>query len=316
VHVPPIEHLLAGYQPPGWQFGVLGPVAVRLGERLLPVGGPRQRGVLAVLLLHANRVVSVDQLVEALWGQDPPRTATAQVHTAVSTLRKALTRLRTGGGPPAATALRSRPPGYLLAVAPGELDLDVFHAMAAAGRQALAEGEPATAAGHLHAAMALWRGAALEDVADGPYRDREAARLEEERLAALEDRIEADLALGGHRQLVPELHELVAQQPLRERLWGQRLLALYRAGRQADALSAYADLRRLLVEELGLEPAPALQQLQRRILSADPGLALAVPGGRALSSRAGELERLGALLTATAQALRDLGEAVLALGDH
>jgi DNA-binding SARP family transcriptional activator/Flp pilus assembly protein TadD len=240
------------------ELRLLGPVGVWGNDRPVPLGGPRQRTVLAALALRAGRAVSVDQLIDAIWGQEPPATARKQVHARVSRLRQAL------GG-----RIVTTHEGYVLHVEPDELDVARFDAGVARARRAAAEGRLAEAAERLRVALELWHGPALTGVHGLAS---EATRLEERRLAALEERIEADLALGRHPELVAELSELVAAHPLRERLWGHLMLALYRWGRQADALATFRELRGRLVAELGIEPGRSLQELQRRILAADPDL--------------------------------------------
>jgi predicted ATPase/DNA-binding SARP family transcriptional activator len=242
-------------------FRILGPLAVDD----LTLGGARGRGVLAVLLLHANEAVSADRLVLALWGEDAPPTAVKALQVAVSRLRRVLP-----------DVLETTAGGYRVRVAPGELDLDRFERAAAAGRDSLAAGIPARAAQQLREALAEWRGPALADLEGMPFAATDIARLEEERLEALEARIEADLAAGRHAELAAELHALVAQHPWRERLRAHLMLALYRTGRQAEALAAYSAARTTLVEELGIEPGPELRDLQAAILAHDP--ALAPPG--------------------------------------
>jgi DNA-binding SARP family transcriptional activator len=225
--------------------------------------------VLALLVLSANEVVSVDRLIEGLWGGSAPGSATNIVQGYVSHLRKTLEPGRARGEH---ELLVSRPPGYELRIEPDQLDANRFERMSAEGRRLLAEGDAARAAERLRAALTLWRGPALSDLAFEPFARPEADRLEELRLAALEDRIDADLALGGEAALIGELRELVAVHPLRERLRGQLMLALYRAGRQAEALEEYRDARSLLSHELGIEPGPALRELERAILGQDPSL--------------------------------------------
>ncbi len=243
-------------------FSILGPLEARRGDAALPVGQGKQRAVLTLLLLHAGRVVGVDALLDALWGEAPPPTAGKALQVHVSHLRRAL-----GPG-----VIVTRAPGYLLAAAPEDVDAARFERLAAEGRAALEAGDARDAAGLLRAALALWRGPALADVAYEPWAQTEAARLEELRELATEDRVEADLALGRHAALVPELEQLVARAPGRERLREQQMLALYRCGRQGDALAAYRRARRALVEELGLEPGPRLQEIERAILEHDPAL--------------------------------------------
>ena len=224
----------------------------------LPLGGPRQRALLALLLLRANRVVSSDTLLDELWPGEPPLAGRAALRVRVSQLRKAL-----GGD-----VVLTQPPGYLLAAAPERIDLHRFEQLVAEARAA----PPARAAELLRAALALWRGDPLAELAYESFVQPELARLEELRLAALELRVDADLALGRHAELAPELESAVAANPLRERLRAQLMLALYRSGRQADALEAYQQARRALVDGLGIEPGRALHDLETAILRQDPAL--------------------------------------------
>ena len=254
------------------EFGILGPLEIAAGGQPLPVQGARTRAVLAMLLVHANQVVPADRLTAELWAGQPADRAAASLQVRVSQLRKAL---RAAGE---ADRLVTRPPGYLIRVTPGELDAPRFEHLARDGETALAAGDGALAARRLDEALGLWRGAALADVDDAPFAQAEARRLEERRLAALESRAEARLACGGHRELIGELETLTAAHPLRERLWAHRMLALYRAGRQAEALRAYRDLRAILTGELGIEPSPALRELEGRILRQDAALAPPAPG--------------------------------------
>jgi predicted ATPase/DNA-binding SARP family transcriptional activator len=233
------------------EFRVLGPLEVLEEGQTLDVVGQKPRLLLAVLLLHANEVVSTDRLIEAVWEDDPPRTAHKALQVHVSRLRKLLGNER----------LQTKAPGYVLRVADEELDVERF-------RRLLADGRPRDA-------LALWRGPPLADHSYTRFAQAEVARLEELRITALEDRIEADLAAGEHTALVGELEELVREHPLRERLHGQLMLALYRAGRQADALEAYQGARRTLTEELGIEPRRELRELQQAILSQDSTLDVA-----------------------------------------
>jgi DNA-binding SARP family transcriptional activator/predicted negative regulator of RcsB-dependent stress response len=254
----------------GVEFRILGPVEVWDGGQWLVPGGPRPRALLAVLLVHANQVVSTDRLIDQLWGEAPPATARTVVQGYVSQLRQTLHRC--GDGSAAGQVLLTRPPGYLLRVEAGELDLDRFEELGAQARRAAADGDLERAAQRWRAALALWRGPPLDGVASEALRRGAVPRLEEARLVALEERLEVDLGLGRHAELVGELETLVTEHPLRERLRRQLMLALYRSGRPAEALAVYHSTRQVLVEELGLEPSPAMQELERAILLADPAL--------------------------------------------
>jgi DNA-binding SARP family transcriptional activator/tetratricopeptide (TPR) repeat protein len=265
------------------EFRILGPVEVWDGAQRLDLGGPKPRALLAVLLLHANQVVSTDHLVDQLWGEAPPPTARSLVQVYVSRLRQALHCSRDRRA--AAQVLVTRPSGYLLRVEPGELDLERFEGLAAEARRANVDGDLEGAAECWCAALALWRGPSLAGAASEVLRRTAVPRLEEARLAALEDRLEVDLGLGRHAQLVGELEALVAAHPDRECLRRQLMLALYRSGRAAEALAVYRSTRRMLVEELGLEPGPALQQLERAILLGDPALEPALPAAEGMQSR-------------------------------
>jgi YVTN family beta-propeller protein len=243
-------------------FRILGPLEVQENGRLAPLGGTKQRALLAILLLHRGEVVSVDRLIDELWGERPPGTATKTVQVYVSRLRKDL-----GQG-----VVLTRGHGYVLDVEPEQLDAARFERLISEGRDALRGGEPGRASELLREALGLWRGPPLGELAYEPFAQSHIARLEELRLVALEHRIEADLALGNHAALIPELETLVREHPARERLRAQLILALYRSGRQADALASYRDARRALVEELGIEPGRELQELERAILAQDPGI--------------------------------------------
>jgi YVTN family beta-propeller protein len=249
------------------EFGVLGPLEVRAAGRRISISGPRQTALLAVLLLHANEVVSRDRLIDALWDGRPPESAENALHRVVSQLRKTLD---AGDGAP--MPLVTRPPGYALEVEPEELDLVRFEQLAGAGRGALGRDDPDEAARVLREGLALWRGPPLAGLEDAAFARGEIGRLRELRWQVVEDRIDADLALGRATHLVPELQALVAREPFRERLRYQLMLALYRSGRQADALAAYRAGRRLLVDELGIEPGPRLRELEGAILRQDPAL--------------------------------------------
>jgi DNA-binding SARP family transcriptional activator/pimeloyl-ACP methyl ester carboxylesterase len=253
------------------EFRILGDIEVLIGGEPLGVGGPRNRAVLAMLAVNAGRIVAADVLQDELWPGLPPERAAASLQVRVSELRAAL---RPAGED---QRLVTRPPGYLLRAEAEEVDASRFEALLARGREALTSGEARLAAEYLRAALALWRGPALAGLADVPFARSEAARLDEARLAALELRIEAELAAGGGGELVAELEALTARYPLRERLWAQRMLALYRAGRQADALRCYADLRGVLTGELGIEPGSEVRQLETAILRQDPSLGAGPP---------------------------------------
>src|SRR4051794_19966979 len=238
------------------QFGILGPLQVRAPTGPVRVAGGKSRVLLAALLLERNRPVAPERLAGVLWGEEAPHGSGNAVRVQVSRLRAALG---------ASDVLVTTPAGYELRVEAGALDVDRFEALAREGRELLAADSPQASA-QLRAALALWRGQALADVSAEPFAQLEIARLEEQRLEVLEARIDADLATGRHLELVGELQELASRNPFRERLRAQLMLALYRSGRQADALSAYRDVRARLAEELGLEPGPTLRQLEQAIL--------------------------------------------------
>lgn len=250
------------------EFYVLGALEVRANGRPLVLGGPKQRVLLAVLLLHAGHVVPIERLVGVLWGAEPPRSAEPNVRTYICELRRLLNAEQLGRS----SRIARLPDGYRLHVDPGELDVGAFGALAGEGRAALAAGDAATAAALLSKALHLWRGRPAEDVPLGAGLQAAVTRLEEQRLVVLEDHVEARLQLGDGACLVAELQALVGAHPLRERLWEQLMRSLYRAGRQAEALRAYTDARAKLVEQVGLEPGAALQRLQQAILHQDPSL--------------------------------------------
>ena len=257
------------------QFRVLGPLEVVDGQRRVELGRPKQRALLAVLLVHANQVVPLDRLIEELWGEEQPAQAGASLQAYVSHLRRALEPGRPARTPP--RVLVTQPPGYRLVVAPGDLDAARFVALAEQGHRLLEGGQPGPAAQVLREALGLWRGPALADVADEAFAQAERQRLEEHRLAALEDRLAAELAVGGHAAAAAELAELVGLHPFRERLHGLLMLALYRAGRQAEALRAFQAARHTLREELGIDPSPWLRQLEADILRQAPALDWTAP---------------------------------------
>jgi DNA-binding SARP family transcriptional activator len=248
------------------EYRLLGPLEVVHRGETVPTGGQRKRALLARLLLEANRTVSVDALVDALWGERVPSTAVKMVHIYVSQLRKVLP----------SGALQTRAPGYRLEVAPEAVDLLRFERLHKEGREALADGDAATAAERLTAACALWRGPALGEFSE-PFAAAAAAHLDELRLVAVEDRVEAELALGRHRDVAGELQALVASHPLRERPRRQLMLALYRQGRHAEALAAFHEVQAALRDELGIDPSAGLAELQYRILNQDPALDHASP---------------------------------------
>jgi predicted ATPase len=251
------------------RFGILGPLEVRDGSGPVRVPGAKERALLADLLVNAGRVVPADRLVEDLWGSQPPGNPVNTLQGRVSALRRALG--------PAGGGLVTRPPGYLLEADPEQVDAGRFERLVAEAAALGPAGGPRAAA-LLEEALSLWRGPALAEFADQPWAQAEAARLEDLRLAATESLVELRLAAGGHAGLVGELEGLVAAHPTRERLRGHLMLALYRSGRQADALGAYQRTREVLAEELGIDPSPELQRLHHQILIQDPALEAAAPG--------------------------------------
>ena len=253
-------------------FRILGPLEVIHDGHAVPLPGARQRELLALLLLDADRIISAERLMEDLWGDDQPSAGRTALRVRVSQLRKAL--------PGGAELLVTRRSGYALQVERHSLDLWRFERHLAEGERALAN-DPERALQSLTAALDEWRGRPLDNFAYAPWAQAPVVRLEELHAAALELRVEAELALGHHARLVGELQALVAEHPLRERLWGQLMTALYRGGRQADALAAYRQARGKLVTEIGIEPGPQLQALEARILSQDPEL----DGGVAATAR-------------------------------
>ena len=251
-------------------FRILGPLEVYDGDRPVALGGIRQRALLGMLLLHANEVVSTDRLIDELRGGEKGEDAAKAIQVAISRLRKIIDPARAAGQQDG--VLVTRAPGYELRVGPDQLDLHRFERLAADGREALVGGDFESASRRLSSALALWRGAPLADLAYESFCQGEIARLEEARLAVVEDRIAADLERGLAAEVAAELRQLVERHPRRERPRAQLMLALYRNGRQADALEAYAEARRVLVEELGIEPGRELQELHKRVLGQDPSL--------------------------------------------
>jgi DNA-binding SARP family transcriptional activator/streptogramin lyase len=278
------------------EFRVLGPLEVDDGERRIAIASGKQGALLAYLLVHRDTTVSIDRLVDELWASGPPPTAAKIVRNLVSELRKLL---GSGDG----VALVTEAGGYRLRVSADQIDAGRFEVLSAQGRRLVERGETRRAAEVLREALGLWRGAAYSGLGREAFAEAESARLEQVRLACLEARIEADLALGRHTELVSELEALVTREPFRERFREQLMLALYRSGRQADALAAYRDARRTFSRELGIEPGRALQELERAILAQDPTLELPErPHVAALRRRGGVLVALGAaaLLAAAA----------------
>jgi len=289
---------------------LLGPVRAWLGEEELDLGAPRQRVVFGMLAMRANRTVSRDELIDGIWGQDPPASAVNSVHIYVAGLRRALEPDRAHRAP--GKALLAGAGGYLLRLESGQPDAEAFGQLLAAAREAQAVGELAAAARLHDAASKLWRADPLSGIS-GPWAEIERVRLRELRLTAVEERTEVMLARGRHAEAVAELSGLVAEHPLRERFRGQLMLALYRCERQAEALAVFADTRRVLVEELGVEPGPELRRLHERLLLADDALDLpaALEAARAgpaqlpadvddFTGRAAELAQLDRLLPSTA----------------
>ena len=251
------------------RFGILGPIEVVHDGGLLQLGGPRQRSTLALLLLNANRVVSIDQLADALYAGRPPATAVTQVHRQVSELRKVL----------GSEAIRTQGSGYVINVPRGQLDLSRFEELVSGAVEAMSRPDAARAAALLKDALALWRGDALGDLRGEEPFVSHTRRLEELQLATQERLAEAELALGRHPEVAAELERLVAEHPLRESLRALQMLALYRSGRQAEALDIFRRVRTELVDEFGIEPGSALRAMERAILRQDPALELEPSGG-------------------------------------
>ncbi|GAA5178924.1 hypothetical protein GCM10023322_07250 [Rugosimonospora acidiphila] len=247
------------------RYRILGPLEIRLGDHWLPVRQPKWRSLLATLLVEANRVVPVTRLVAQLWGERPPPSAAKLVQLYAGRLRRTL-------HDPDGARLVTRSPGYQLRTVSGELDRDVFDDHLRAGERALDAGDAEQSLRRLDAALSLWSGPAFGDISGVPVVDAERMRLEELRLSAMETRVDALLACQRYLAVLPDLTALVVDHPLRERLRGQLMLALYGAGRQADALATYRDLQRRLDTELGIQPAPSVQRLHLAILRADPTL--------------------------------------------
>ncbi len=260
------------------EFAVLGPMEVHDEQVDVTPPAAMPRRVLATLLLHADQVVPIPTLIEELWDDEPPRLARKTVQTYVYQLRKALSCGPTGVG---RRLLETRPQGYRILLEPGELDLRLFEQRARIGRSALAAGDVGNAASSLREALSVWRGDALTDLLPGPVLAAEASRLEDARRGVLEQRVEADIRLGRHRELIGELKALMIRYPGHEEFCAQLMLAAYRSGRRDESLSAYDRLRRVVVEQTGLEPSERLRRLQHAVLVDSPSLALPDQGGPA-----------------------------------
>jgi YVTN family beta-propeller protein len=289
-------------------YRILGPLEVSAGGRVIEIGGPKVRALLAILLLRANQSVPRDVLIHELWGGRPPAGARGSLEVYVSRLRKAL------GAAADGPVVMTRPGAYCLQVADGQLDVRRFERLVQAGRTALAENAPGPAQASLRAALGLWRGSPLADLCYEPFAQVEIGRLEELRLGAVEDCIEADLALGRHADAVSELGALVAAHPLRERLYQLLMIALYRCGRQSEALAVYQSARRVLVDELGIEPSPALQRIERAVLEQDASLdppPRAAPALSAAQAREGRFWRKAAARRARLPAAAGAGLALV-----
>jgi DNA-binding SARP family transcriptional activator len=269
-------------------FHILGPLEALDGGQPVPLAGSKLRAVLALLLLHREETLSSDRFIDELWGDEPPATAAKTLQVHISRLRKALA----SGSRGAEEVVVTSPHGYGLDIDPERVDAHRFERLLAEGRSELASHRPAQALAALEDALALWRGPVLADLSYEAFAQAEIARLEDLRVAALEQLIEAKLALGRHVEVVGQLETLILEHPYRERLRAQLMLALYRSDRQADALQAYQEARRNLVEELGIEPGERLRELEGAILAQDPSLAAPVPPAEEAPVRAEEAQGL------------------------
>src|SRR5215471_3460989 len=288
----------------GWRIGVLGPIELRGPVHL---GGAMERCLLAALAVHRGEAVSAGSLIDALWGDDPPRTAAKTLQNYVLHVRRAMIGVE-------GTNIVTQPSGYCLRAAPETVDARLAESLIGAGRR---DPDPAAAARKLRQALDLWRGSALQEFADRPFAQAEASRLEELREAALEDLFDAELALGRHHEVVAGLEGLVTRGPLRERRWGQLMVALYRDGRQAEALEAFHRLRRLLAQDLGVDPGADLRQLHQAILQHSSELAWH-PRPRDAAGPAGYFGRaleMSRLLTCLEKAAAGRGGVVLLAGE-
>ena len=303
---------------PAVEFAILGPLEVRNGERVLPLGTRQQRALLVFLLLRANETISRDRLIEALWGEEQPRTAGKALQGHVSTLRAALEPARAPGDQ--GRMLLTRGGGYELRIEPEQLDLGRFELLRSEGRGELRNGEPERASDRLREALGLWRGPALEEFIDIPFAQTESARLEELRVATLENRIDADLAAGRHLELTGELEVLAGEHPLREGLRSRLMLALYRSNRQAEALGVYQATREELIAGLGIEPSRSLRDLHQAILRQDSKLELAMNVGAPADERSrgvfvGRVRELSELTSGLDHAFAGHGRLFLLIGE-
>ncbi|GAA2382206.1 hypothetical protein GCM10010420_00010 [Streptomyces glaucosporus] len=263
------------------EIRVLGPLtAVERGVSIVP-SAAKPRQILALLALQADHVVTVPTLMEEIWGENVPRSAATTLQTYILQLRRRIAvALEDDPTREAKDVLVTQHGGYLLQVQPGQVDVQEFEQLAASGRAAYDAGDDRVASELLGRALAMWHGPALVDVRVGSVLELEVLRMEEDRMAALERRIDADLRLGRHTELVPELRVLSARHPMHENFCAQLMVALHRSGNSWRALEAYQRLRGTLIEELGMEPSPKLQRLHQAVLSGDPQLDAAVRAGR------------------------------------
>ena len=301
------------------EFRILGPLEVLVDGREVPLGGDKQRALLALLLLHTNRTLSNERLIDELWGERPPATAAKTLQVHISRLRKALEQESGDDG-----AVITREHGYELRTDSDDVDAHRFERLVGEGRSELAAGRSGHACSLLEQALSMWRGPPLREFAYQRFAELEITRLEELRTGAMEELIEAKLALGRHREVVGELESLIAEQPYRERPRAQLMLALYRCDRQADALQVYQDTRRKLVDELGIEPGERLRELERAILAQDPSLAFIEPAGprgdevgvpTPLSAFVGRQRELSGLVGALDEAIGGRGQLALVAGE-
>lgn len=256
-------------------FRVLGPVRVLRGQKSLPIGGVKRRSLLALLIAGRNRVVSVSTIADGVWEDNPPPSVTSSIQVSISGLRTAL---GDRDAPAAASLIETAPPGYRLRIESEQCDVGRFHNQRIVAMREQAAGRLESAAGLFRAALGQWSGRAYDDLLGMRFADDLAVELEEQRQATMESRVEVDLALGRHRELVSELGALTADYPLRESLWAHYMVALYRCGRQADALAAFRLLRKTLLEELGLEPSAEARKLEAAILAQADELDWQPPG--------------------------------------